>query len=486
MNRMMRDAGGETALADPHGYLTYYKLSDVPFRTTADPRRLWLSGAQRALLETLTAAIRQGDGVLLLTGDTGTGKTSVVNWLIEALGGESLLIGKLPPSVFEVSELSHAVAVAFGFEEQFPGTAAFATRFRELLADAQARGTKVLLVIDEAQGLGDELLRKVFDLSTIGTFEEHPFAILLAGQKELSEALSKDQHAGLRQRITTRCVLEPLTADEVGEYVQSRLRTAGSEGAIFAPDAILQIASVSRGAPGLIDVVCERALLAGYRRQVRTIGPEIIDACLGGLGLGDGRRSAEDQVPQASKPSGAPVFARRLSARLGTTLKIILLGLAILGAGVYALYAGRLGRPAGNAAQSPTAVPAADVRGQGDAVSSPAAVVRDTREASPVKDGPETGRPSLPSQSATTRGADQPAAPASPGEDGPKLPPAAGDRERMRSAPVKAPAPVAAGRVRSQAPPPRERGGVPAPERATDANDPGAIIDWLMKESGKR
>ena len=75
---------------------------------------------------------------------------------------------------------------------------------------------KALLVIDEAQGLGDELLRKVFDLSTIGTFEEHPFAILLAGQKELSAALSKDQHAGLRQRITTVCVLEPLTVDEVG------------------------------------------------------------------------------------------------------------------------------------------------------------------------------------------------------------------------------------------------------------------------------
>src|SRR5258705_1815262 len=104
MNPMMRDAATETALADPHGYLTYYKLSDVPFRATADPRRLWLGGTQRALLETLTAAIRQGDGVLLLTGDTGTGQTQVVNWLIETLGGESLLIGRLPPCVFEVSE----------------------------------------------------------------------------------------------------------------------------------------------------------------------------------------------------------------------------------------------------------------------------------------------------------------------------------------------------------------------------------------------
>ena len=95
---------------------------------------------------------------------------------------------------------------------RFPGPAAFATRFRDFLADAQSRGSQVLLVIDEAQGLGDELLRKVFDLSTIGTFEEHPFAILLAGQKELSEALSTDQHAGLRQRISTSVC--PRAADD--------------------------------------------------------------------------------------------------------------------------------------------------------------------------------------------------------------------------------------------------------------------------------
>ena len=147
---------------------------------------------------------------------------------------------------------------------------------------------------------------------------------------------------------------------------------------------------MSRGAPGLIDVVCERALLAGYRRQVRAIGPEIIDACLGGLGLcGDGRRSAEGQVAQASKSPRAPVFARRRSARLGATLAIILLGLAILGAGGYALYAGRFGRPAGHPAQSSTAAPAADGRGQdgqGDAASSPAAVAGDAREASPDKE----------------------------------------------------------------------------------------------------
>jgi type II secretory pathway predicted ATPase ExeA len=458
MNPMMRDAATETALADPHGYLTYYKLSDVPFRATADPRRLWLGGTQRALLETLTAAIRQGDGVLLLTGDTGTGKTSVVNWLIETLGGESLLIGRLPPCVFEVSELYQAVADAFDLEGQFLGAASFATRFRDFLADAQSHGSQVLLVIDEAQGLGDELLRKVFDLSTIGTFEEHPFAILLAGQKELGETLSTDQHAGLRQRISTRCVLEPLTMEEVGGYIHSRLRTAGSEEAIFTPDAVRQIGSASRGAPGLINVICEHALLDGYRRQARAIGPEIIDACLGGLGLGDdGRWLAEGHVAP-SKPSQAPFFPRRWSARLGTTLKLVLLSLAILGVGGYALYVAGFGRPS---AYPPTAAPATERRGQDKGVSSPPAVAGDATEASPDNEEP----PTLP-----------------PRVEGPKVRPRRADGERVSSAPVQARAPGE--RVRWPDIP-REPADVPAPERETDANDPGAVIDWLMRKSGQ-
>ena len=203
-----------------------------------------------------------------------------------------------------------------------------------------------------------------------------------------------------------------------------------------------------------------------------------------GWATGAGRRRTKR--PRRASLRESAVFAQRRGARLGATLKIIVvLGLAILGAGGYALFAGRLGRPAGNATQSAPEAPAADVRGrdrQGKAVSSPAAVAGDAREASPVKHEPELVKPSLPSRSVTTRRADQPAAPAPPGDDQPKLPSAAGDRERVRSTPPKVPAPVAAGRARSQDPPPRERAAVPAPEPATDANDPTAIIDWLMKE----
>ena len=498
MDSTTRNGVSEPALVDPHGYLAYYELSEAPFRTAVDSRRLWLGQAHRALLETLATAIRRGDGVHLLIGDPGTGKTSLVKWLVETLGRESIVIGKLPPFVFETSELSQAVADAFALGGKFESVAAFATRFREFLADAQVAGNRVLLVIDEAQGLGDDLLRKVFDLSTIGTFEEHPFAILLAGQKELGVALDKDAHAALRQRITTRCVLEPLTPDEVGEYIQFHLRGAGSGAAIFTPDAIRQIASVAQGAPGLIDVICERALLTGYRRQARGIGPEIVDTCLGGLGLfGDGRRSKEGAESTAAKVPRSSRLGRPRSTRPGgaTLAAFGLLGLAILGAGGYALHAIRLSPRAGHAPQPSAAAPAGESlppKAQPTPEASNPAVANDTADASATKERSAPPPPALaPAPPPASAPAPPPAlAPAPsvalpPVEDAPKPPPARASAERPRSPGVR-PATPAPPRARPAESATGQRATVSPPDRQTDANDPGAIIDWLMKESERR
>ena len=348
MDRPMANAGGGTASAEPRGYLTYYKLRQAPFERPADPRSLWLGDKQRDALATLTAAIRRGDGIIVVTGDAGTGKTALLQWLIEMLSGDSLIVGRLPRSVFDVSELSQAVADAFGIEGDFPSAAAFAPRFRQLLASAQARGRSVLLVIDEAQGLGDDLLRKVFDLSSIGAFEEQPFAILLAGQRELDVALSKEQHAGLLQRITARCVLDPLTPDEVAEYVQFRLQAAGSEEAIFDAEAVRQIATISRGAPGVIDMVCERALASGWQRRSWIIGADNIDDALGAVGSRTSEPPPPDPTRGRRQPS-ARTRARHRTRRTAMPIGIVLLGAVILGAGTYAIY----GRRASHVQQDP-------------------------------------------------------------------------------------------------------------------------------------
>src|SRR5262245_9471796 len=348
----MPDTLSNAVLTDPPGYLGYYGLRDVPFRADTGIRAPWLGRAHREVLAALTAAIRDGDGVFVLTGDAGMGKTTLLNRLAEDLRGAAVIVGRLPPSVFELPELFQAVADAVGLGGPFPTAAAFAARFREFLGDAHAQGKRVVLVIDEAQGLDDELLRKVFALSTVGTFEEHPCAIILAGQSELGVALAKDQHAGLRQRIAGRYALDPLTPAEVGEYIRARLQAAGAGEVIFDPDAVGQIASISRGAPGLINVVCEHALATGHRRRARLIGADIVDTSFGEVGWASAESAPKTRPLAGIVESGQePVRLRRAAwsgspRRAAWSGSILAIGLlAILGAVGYGLYADRFARP---------------------------------------------------------------------------------------------------------------------------------------------
>jgi type II secretory pathway predicted ATPase ExeA len=463
----MGHAGGVTASAEPRGYLAYYGLRRPPFERPADPRSLWLGNKQREALATLSSAIRRGDGIIVVIGDAGTGKTALLQWLIEMLGGDSLIVGRLPRSVFEVSELSQAVADAFGLDGHFPTAAAFAPRFREFLVSAQARGRSALLVIDDAQGLGDDLLRKVFDLSNIGAFEEQPFAILLAGQRELGVALSNEQHAGWRQRITARCTLDPLTPDEVAEYVQFRLQAAGSEEAIFAAESLRQIASISQGAPGVIDMVCERALASGWRRQSRIIGVEIIDDALGAVGP----QKSEPTLPPVDLPRGrrqpsVRMRARRRARRTAMTVGIILLGAVMLGAGTYAIYRGRVSHVQRDPVPPTASAPPAEGMPDRAAVASPPPVaVSNAQEAGSDKTAPPAPRLA---------------------DDSPTLAPPGPRPTRMRSAPGDAGTGTASKNATPNEPLPRRRADVRAPERETGATDPGAIIDWLMRDSARR
>ena len=465
MKQTMGSAGVATDLSDLPGYLAYYGLHSAPFRTPTDGRHVWLGKARRGILATLTAAIRQGDGIVLLTGEAGTGKTLLVNWLIETLAGESVIVGRLSRSVYEVPELCQAVGDAFGLRERFPSAASFASRFREFLATTHSADKKVLLVIDDAQGLGDDLLRKVFDLSTVGMFEDLPLAILLSGQAEIGAALEKDQHAGLRQRVTTRCTLDPLTIDEVREYMGFRLRAAGCEEAIFDPDAVRQITAISRGAPGMIDVVSARALITGHRRKARVISSEIVEASLGEVApREDEVRPVDGDMAWKSETVRSVIMPPRRSARGGRAVGLVLLGAVIFGAGGYALYAGRVGQIRGGLAPPASTAPALPKHTDEDAPQPPA-ISGDAKD-----DGRNKSEPPTPI----------------PAGDVPKLSPPRRP-ERVRSTPVQATMPAPVRDSKPEEMPRRERIPVRAPVRETsDAHDPGAVIDWLMRESGRR
>jgi type II secretory pathway predicted ATPase ExeA len=485
----------------PRGHLSYYGLRDSPFLPIAQPELLWLGTAQRAVLATLTTAIRRGGGVLLLTGDIGAGKTSLANVLLAGLNGESLLIGRISDPGFESSEFFNAVTAAFGIGGTFDSPASFLPRFQELLSSAASNRKRVLVVVDEAHRMTPELLEEIQGLSDIGTAAR--LTILLVGQEELRATLSGDRLAGLRRRIAASCVVHPLTADETGQYIRHRLVLVGAEDEIFSVDAIRAIASISRGAPGIINVTCDGALLSGYQRQARTIRGEIIEDRL--LQALTPREPADEESrrvdaplelarrpasgPQASRRTGqaAPGQASIPSSRPGRrkTTPVIVLGLALIVAG-YGVYAVRFhqDRPA----SGPSSVAPAPTGKPGD------------RDRAAVQEAPEqpgvagTSRDApAPTPSATTDARGR-----SIDRTGPDPAPRAG-REASSSATQE---------VRPREPSARERAGAearmrgdgvterpgsraasrpsatrPEPEKNDESYDPDAIIDWLVEHS---
>jgi len=469
--------------ADRRGYLEHYGLRAAPFPSNVDPRLLWLGRAHREILATLAAAIRHGHGIVLLTGDAGTGKTSLVSVLIERLSGEPLVIGRISNPTFEAPELFQEVADAFGIRARVGGKAALAAHLQGLLGRGGPASQHGLLVIDEAQALSDELLRDVCDLSTVAMPPGGSLTTLLVGQAELSATLARDEPGALWPLVTTRCVLGRLTPTEVGEYIESRLRMAGCEESIFDGDAIVQIATISRGALGVVNVVCERALLTGFGRQVRTIGRDLVDDCLGERRSTEPSRTAEGGMPPAHRSDGgaagksarsdvgrpraepkqlAPHSRVRHPAKLGVGLLLAALVLASAG---YALYPGRSGRIRGGSEPASSR----DAQRAPEMTPSPMPLMPGTVVEENAPSRAEAGPPPAPAESGGTR---RPAR-VERRDLGKPAPPSTTPRRRVEELKPSSPSPRGTERARSA-------------ESQNETPDPGAVIDWLLKNSGKQ
>jgi general secretion pathway protein A len=351
---MTDNTSTDSGLPDPHGYLSYYGLRAEPFPANADQKFLWLGRTHRVVLAMLMAAIRQSDGIFLLTGDVGAGKTSLASGLIDGLSDEGFVIGRVPNPGSESSDFYQTVANAYAIRGTCQSKAAFVPHFLQLLRSAGASQKKVLLIIDDAHNLSHELLRAIGDFSTIATALGHALAIVLVGQNDLNTTLSEEQHTDLRRRITARCAVDSLTPDEVGEYIRHCLKIAGAEDGVFSDDAIPVIASISQGAPGLINTICKDALLTGFGRQARVIDREIIEDSFARLELPGG--SSERGAPHPERFGAEPGSGRaRTGGRWGDEVEaetrlarfrsaktpyVVLLAALILIAGGYFLYAG--------------------------------------------------------------------------------------------------------------------------------------------------
>lgn len=268
----------------------------MPFSITPDPAYLYLSPRHQEALGHLLYGTGQYGGFVQLTGEVGTGKTTVVRTLLEQKLDNVDVAVVLNPRQNEL-EFLQTICDELGIAHTGDATLkALVDRLNVYLLDAHARGRRTVLIIDEAQNLSPDVLEQVRLLTNLETHKEKLLRIMLVGQPELAELLSRPELRQLSQRITARYHLEPLNLDEARQYIAHRLRVAGGDAMTFPPPVVAQIHRLTGGIPRLINVLCDRALLGAYASGTRQVTPEIV--------RGAAREALGARVVAAHSPRG--------------------------------------------------------------------------------------------------------------------------------------------------------------------------------------
>ncbi|HET6603346.1 MAG TPA: AAA family ATPase [Xanthomonadaceae bacterium] len=261
-------------------YLEYYGLKEPPFSITPDPRFVFLSDRHRDALAHLLYGIGQGGGggFVQLTGEVGTGKTTLCRLLLEQLPENTRVALVLNPRVSPLELLETLCEeLRVEIEGRRGSLKGLVDALNAYLLDAYAQGLRVVLIVDEAQDLSEDALEQVRLLTNLETPTQKLLQIILLGQPELREMLARPELRQLAQRITARYHLTPLDAEETEAYVRHRLSVAGCQRFPFTKLALRKIHQHSGGVPRLINVIADRALVAGYARELGQIGERAVD-----------------------------------------------------------------------------------------------------------------------------------------------------------------------------------------------------------------
>lgn len=258
-------------------YAEFYGLKELPFALTPDPRFIYFTPSHTEVMANLHYGIESGKGLVVVTGEVGTGKTTILRWIMQRLD-RTVLVAYIFNPRLSVSEFYQHVAALLDVQK-WETKSELLMELGRTLESRHSRGLRTVLIIDEAQGLSPHVLEEIRLLSNFESDSAKQLQIVLTGQPELRAVLNDPDLRQLKQRIALRCVIKPLpNVEETERYITSRLLVAGADqSAIFSPSAIDYIFRCSEGIPRTINNLCDNALLAGFAAGKVTIGPAIIE-----------------------------------------------------------------------------------------------------------------------------------------------------------------------------------------------------------------
>jgi general secretion pathway protein A len=259
-------------------FFTFFGLRENPFTVSPNPRYLYLTRQLQTTLDSLAFGIQSRGGIILLTGEVGTGKTTVVNRLLDWLRERSTPTAFIFNSHLEPKHLFDFMLADFGVRRDSRWKGNTLMCLTEWLSERRRESELPVLIVDEGQGLPLHVLEEIGMLVNLETPQEKLLQVVLVGQPELEEKLNRPEMRYLKQRITLRCRTGIFTLEETHEYIQARLNMAGASGdPIFAPDAINSVHAYSRGIPRVMNLLCEHALIHAYADKVHVVPAPMVE-----------------------------------------------------------------------------------------------------------------------------------------------------------------------------------------------------------------
>ncbi len=318
-------------------YESFYRLNGSPFLLNPDPSFFFASRGHNSAFSHLKYGIFQGEGFIVITGEIGAGKTTVVRAMIEQVDPSRLVTAQLVSTQLEADDLLRSVATAFGLPAQTGTKAQLLATIEAFLLSLVPQDKRALLVVDEAQNLSQRALEELRMLSNFQLGQRALLQSVLVGQPELRQLLRAPNMEQLRQRITSSYHLGPLDRDETRRYIEHRLRHVGWTGeAIFADDVFLLIHQATGGVPRRVNSLCNRLLLFGYLNEKRALDAadvgRVIDELRDEIGLTAVAPAAEARAEHAGAPPASAGIIRPLAVaaitaridRLEANLNIVL------------------------------------------------------------------------------------------------------------------------------------------------------------------